>query len=115
MLIQTISRVRLTNFGRAGVSVEKHAAAIWCHSSTIAGQEARSHGLARFHSLKRQVSSHRLRNVVAVVAVLDALLGNVLYLSAPSRLSVFGQCRSKPFAVPVLEPDLHRSLSHVDF
>jgi hypothetical protein len=71
-----------TNFRRASVSVEKHTAAVG--HATRAAEEAVSHGLAGLHGLESEISSHRFRDVVAVITVLDALLGNVLYLCAPT-------------------------------
>lgn len=70
-----------TDFRGAGVSVEKHAAAIRYATSTA--EEAASYRLARLHSLESKVSSHGLRDIIAVVAVLDAFLSNVLYLGSP--------------------------------
>ena len=75
-----------TNFRGVCVSVEKHAAAVWYSTSTP--KEAASYRFTRLHGLERKVSSHRLGDVVAVVAVLNALLGNVLYLGPPVNMSV---------------------------
>ena len=80
------SVVRHTNFGGAGVSVEKHATTVRYATSTA--EEAATDRLARLHGLEGKVSSHGLRNVVAVVTVLNALLGNVLYLGSPVCWSV---------------------------
>ena len=71
----------LTNFGRVGVGVEKHTVSIWYAAG--ATEEAASYRLARLHSLEGEVSSHGLRDVIAVVTILNALLSNVLYLSSP--------------------------------
>ena len=69
-----------TNFRGVCVGVKEHAAAIWHSTSTT--KEAVSYRFAGLHSLESKVSSHRLGDIVAVIAVLNALLGNVLYLGS---------------------------------
>lgn len=79
-------------FGMKGDSISKRDAV--CGS----GNEFPSERIARFHGLHRKISAHRFRNVVAILAALDALLRNVLY-----------------FGPAILKPDLHGAFGHVDF
>lgn len=70
-----------TDFGRGGIGVEKHTTTVRYATSTA--EETAADWLARLHSLEGKVSSHRLGDVIAVIAVLDTLLSNVLYLGSP--------------------------------
>jgi hypothetical protein len=95
----------LTDFRRARVSVEKHAAAVG--HTTRAAKEAVAHGLAGFHGLESEISSHRFWDVIAVITVLNALLGDVLYLCTPTLSLVWRFGSTWHLCAPVLEPNLH--------
>lgn len=75
---------RLTDFAGAAFRVEKHSTAI---SKASATQQITPKRLAGLHRLQSKVSTHRLGDVIAIFAILDALLGDVLYLRAPVILS----------------------------
>jgi hypothetical protein len=83
MSVSLLLSLLLTNFGRVGVSVEKHTAAIG--HTTRTPKEAGSHGLTRLHCLQSKISPHGLRDVVAIVTVLNALLRYVLNLRASAQ------------------------------
>lgn len=103
----------LTNFGRVGVRVEKHSATVG--HTTGAAKEIGPNGFARLHGLESKISAHGLWNIVAVIAVLYTLLGNVLDLCASRQLLVrTGYCMWR-LSIPILEPDLNGALGHVDF
>jgi hypothetical protein len=73
--------VTRTNFARTGLTVEQHAAAV--RKSAATSKQIPSKGLAGLHGLQGEITTHRLGNVIAVFAALDALLCNVLNLGSP--------------------------------
>lgn len=117
VFICTCVGLALTDFGGAGIRVEKHAAAVGAHGTISAAKEALPQCLAGFHGLQCEVASHGLGNIVAIIAVLDTLLGDVLNLCASADVSVhaydgyanFGCCtcsgtKSAPTAPSCLFP-----------
>lgn len=90
------------NAERTAVEVvnENFLARVWFRREGSVSTESMAQntkGLSLFRSLSGKILSHRLWDVAAVLAVLDALFSDKLDLSTT-----------------VLEPNLHRALSHVD-
>ena len=112
-----ISFMLRTNFARGSVSVEGHGTIA---IRGVSGRPRDHTGIPRFarvHGLHGKMATHGFGNRLAILAVLDALPCDILNLRTPGLVSVhFRRLRKgrRGHDEPVLEPDLNRSLSHVD-
>lgn len=108
---------KLTNFALSALFSNEHAA-MSKRNEASAAEVASSETLARLHCLHSEISTHRLGNGVDVFTSFQALLGKQLDLGASTNALV-SPCRVVSVTEtacnsPVLEPDLNRSLCHVD-
>jgi hypothetical protein len=87
-----------TNFTLATLGTSEQHTAVAEGSQASPAKVGSSEPLARLHGLHGQVRPHRFWDRVNVLASLEALLGQELDLGTP-----------------ILEPDLNRSLGHVNF
>ena len=73
-----------TNFaGAIGIAIHEHSApTILCHGALWPTEQVWCEGLARLHSLHGIQLAHGLRDVVAVLTIVDALLVHHLDLGA---------------------------------
>lgn len=110
---------RLTNFARVVVSSHHHAAtSIVGHWSTWTAHHVWRKWLAFVHGLHGE-HSHMVRHMLEVLDTVDSFLSHHLYLgsSTASRQvsSMLSSSQPDIEVLPILEPDLNRSLGHVDF
>jgi hypothetical protein len=105
------------NFACAvGVTVHEHAAtAVRDHRGPWSADQLTREGPASLDGLHGEKLSHRVRNVLKIFAAIHGLLGDHLDLGSSSTVIV-SEHRSirGNEGIPVLEPDLDRSFSHVD-
>lgn len=106
---------RLTNFALTVLlSTKGHTPMTVWHEASA--EETSPETFARLHGLHGQVCPHRLRYGIKVLAGFQALLCKSLDFGASTpRLASVTRCTCMTSSSPVLEPNLNRPFSHVNF
>lgn len=104
----------LTNFALRTLVTSHHQATttIWHESRTA--KEVSTQRLSRLHSLDGKILTHRLWDSITILARFDAFLCQQLYFGSSNYVHLVLYDRHVCINLPVLKPNLHRSLCHID-
>jgi hypothetical protein len=95
------------------IAAKKHTStAVRCQPTTA--YKIASQTFSRFHSLHCKIVSHRFWNIITILPGFYALLCQKLYLGSSMALLDSGRLTSISQDIPILEPDLDRTLCHIN-